>query len=444
MDNVNTNKIEVANLKISAITTQEFLDMVKTRIASSKKTFVVTPNSEFLYASLRDNRMRDLFNSADISLADGISILWAERFLARRFIFKNFWLKVLQCWIDVVVTGARILLTPQYLYKTIPEKITGASVFLDLAKLASENSFSIFLVNDWGNSAQLTAEVLKKKFPNLRIAGVSTKSFNDPSLIDDINTIKPDMLFLAYGQPKQEHWISEHLPRIETRFAMGVGGTFDYTAGKKINPPRFVRTIGLEWLFRLFTQPRRLPRIYRATWGLVLSLVRYKVFSSCAYRENVSMLVTNKDNKFLLCRLNPDRKTKNGSFHKTGYNYWQLPQGGIDEGEDAIAAAVRELQEETGMKNVKVLGIANYVNQYDWPNGYRGLIRTRRRFRGQRQQLVFLKYEGRDEEIVLEEEVFAEWRWFTAPELIETIAHERKPQAREGLKEFQEMLENTP
>ena len=130
------NKILVANLNISAITKKQFLADVKSLLSSGQQTFITTPNSEFLYASVRNHALRDLFNSADISLADGIAIFWAERYLATPFIAKRYWGKIIEAWIRVVTTGARILLTPSYLYKNIPEKITGADIFFDLVKLA--------------------------------------------------------------------------------------------------------------------------------------------------------------------------------------------------------------------------------------------------------------------------------------------------------------------
>lgn len=270
------NKVLVANLTLSPITKAEFLQEVKSLLDRRKQTFITTPNSEFLFAALSNPQLRDLFNSADIALADGIAIMWAERFLAMPLRSKMDWARRAEAWLQVAVSGARILLAPRSLYQTIPEKITGAEIFFDIVAIAAAQSAKVYLVNDWGQSAALTARKLKERYPNLEIT-VSTKGPEDQTLVGDIRQVKPDLLFLAYGQPKQEKWIHAHLAELPVVIAMGVGGTFDYAAGVKLQPPRWVRSAGLEWLFRLITQPHRWKRIYQATFGLVGKLVDYKL-----------------------------------------------------------------------------------------------------------------------------------------------------------------------
>lgn len=270
------NKVLVANLTLSPITKAEFLQEVKSLLDRRKQTFITTPNSEFLFAALSNPQLRDLFNSADIALADGIAIMWAERFLAMPLRSKMGWARRAEAWLQVAVSGARILLAPRSLYQTIPEKITGAEIFFDIVAIAAAQSAKVYLVNDWGQSAALTARKLKERYPNLEIT-VSTKGPEDQTLVGDIRQVKPDLLFLAYGQPKQEKWIHAHLAELPVVIAMGVGGTFDYAAGVKLQPPRWVRSAGLEWLFRLITQPHRWKRIYQATFGLVGKLVDYKL-----------------------------------------------------------------------------------------------------------------------------------------------------------------------
>jgi N-acetylglucosaminyldiphosphoundecaprenol N-acetyl-beta-D-mannosaminyltransferase len=164
----------------------------------------------------------------------GLLFFWAERFLARPFRFKVYWLKILEAWLQVITSGARILLTPNYLYKNIPEKITGAEVFYDLIELASKENKSVFFVNHRSDSAEKTAKLLQAKYPNLQI-GLSRKNWSDQTLLEDITAAKPDMLFLSYGQPNQEKWIYKNLRNLPVRVAIGVGGTFDYAAGLKIS-----------------------------------------------------------------------------------------------------------------------------------------------------------------------------------------------------------------
>lgn len=274
--NADHKKVDIAGLKIDAITKADLLKKIGERIGRKEKTFVVTPYSESLYASLRQSSVRELLNKADFSIPDGIGILWAQLFLAQPLALNNFYLNILQAWAQVVWTGAAILLSPRLLYKTFPEKIVGADLAWDLAALASEHGFSIYILGARGDVAITTARKFQAKFPNLKIVGTSNKNADDPSIFSDIAKAQPDMLLVAFNPLVQEQWIADHLRDLPVSFAIALGGTFDYIAGAKRQPPRFIRKVGLEWLYRLVTQPSRVKRIFNATWGLVISLVRHK------------------------------------------------------------------------------------------------------------------------------------------------------------------------
>ncbi len=319
-----TAKIDIAGLKISPVRKTELTSVIAERIKSQQKTFVCTPYSEFLFASFSKPEFRDVVNSADFAISDGIGILWARYFLIQPLFFKGYFLSILESWLQVVWTGASILLIPQRLYQNgIPEKIVGADFAWDLANLAAENNFSLYLLGGMGDVPELTAKELKNKFPNLNIVGASNKDMNDETIFDDLNLVKPDMLFVAFKAQAAEEWIAANLENLPTQFVIALGGTFDYVAGKKKQPPRFVREAGLEWLYRLITQPSRVKRIFNATWGLVLGLVRYKVFDNAGFRANGVAVVVNNEGKILLCKRVPSYSKSNPKFYFE--DYWQFP-----------------------------------------------------------------------------------------------------------------------
>jgi N-acetylglucosaminyldiphosphoundecaprenol N-acetyl-beta-D-mannosaminyltransferase len=438
------NKIEIAGLKIDAISKQELLDAILKRLQNGQKTFIITPYSEFLYRSLRDQSLLDIFNQADFAPPDGIGIFWAKKYLDLPLSAKGYWTKILQALWQAKYTLAAVIFWPRWIKRAFPEKIAGADLIWDLAELAAKNNLSIFLLGGFGDTPQKAALALNTKHLALKMAGWSNKNPDDPSTIEDINHANPDILLVAYGPVKQEKWIAENLPKLNVKLAIGLGGTFDYIAGKQSSPPKSIRSLGLEWFYRLLTQPRRLKRILNATFGLMSGLWHYKVFMGYPLRKNGVAVVLNKDKKVFVARKARTHVDiiKNNSLEKW-QNYWQFPQGGIEEGEDAAEAIAREFREETGVKEVKFLGLSKKTNSYVWNNALRGFWHNRDyRFSGQTQQIAYFTLAGDDDKIILPpKEEFADHRWVDAAELDKVIHQEKINLAKIAQEDLKEMAE---
>lgn len=421
-------QVDIAGLQVNAYTKKQFLQTLTDRLARGEKTFVTTPYSEFLYAALRDKTVLAMLNRADIAIPDGIGILLAKSFLTIPFTVNNYYLKILQAMWQMVYSGAGILLYPNSVYKTFPEKLTGADIVWDIAQLAADNNWRVYLLGARGRVPERAAEVLRKKHPRLNIVGTSNKDYQDPSIITDIQSAKPDILLVAFGPIRQEQWIVDHYEQLPAKLMIGLGGTFDYLAGETLNPPRFIRGMGLEWLYRLITQPKRFRRIVRATLGLIIALIRYKVFESLPYRPNVASIVFNKNNQVLVVRHNPadkDLRYIGGWNYQARYkDYWQLPQGGATAGEEVIDTAKRELWEEIKLRSVTLLKISERVHRYSYPNGSRPLWRNKNqyRYRGQEQRLVYFRFTGQDQEIQPDEDELNSYQWLATDQL-RTIIH---------------------
>ncbi len=271
-------QVSIAGLNITKATKAEVLSEIGARLEKGEQTLVVTPYSEFLYTSLTSGDTLKLLNSFNIAIPDGVGILWASTYLACPLTVRTKAFRFLQAVWQMVYTGANILLNPQSIYKGIPEKIPGSEFFWDLAELASKRELSIFLAGGFGRVPEVVADKLKEKLPTLRIVGVSNKSASDATLLADIKQTQPDMVFVAFGPITQERWIAQHSRDLSSvKLFIGLGGTFNYVAGTKRTPPKFVRRVGLEWLFRLLTEPVRFKRIYNATIGFITELVKYKL-----------------------------------------------------------------------------------------------------------------------------------------------------------------------
>jgi N-acetylglucosaminyldiphosphoundecaprenol N-acetyl-beta-D-mannosaminyltransferase len=440
-------KVDIAGLKVNSITKPDLLKALLERIQKNTKTFVITPYSEFLYRAFQDRKILDILNQADFAVPDGIGIFWAKKYLEIPLTFKSYWGKIIQAAWQIKYSLAAILFYPKWIKSALPEKIVGADLVWDLAKLAVDNNLSIYLLGGFGQTSAITANKLRagliknlefnkpsnlalndgRQFNgDLKIAGASNKNPEDVSVIDDINKSGADILMVAYGPIKQEEWIVKHLPNLNIKLAIGVGGSFDYIAGIKKAPPKFIRYSGLEWLWRLITQPQRLKRIWQATFGLMSGLWHYKVFHSLPLRPNVAIVILNKENKVLICQRNPlDSNIDIISSKKnlSSKDYWQFPQGGIDQGEDVTTAALREAMEETGLINLSLIKVSNKHHTYFWNNALRKFLKNKfHRNCGQKQSIVFLKNLGSDSDVKIDNHEFINYQWVTQ-NLLENMVH---------------------
>lgn len=218
--------VEILGVKISKVTYESATKAVEGFLADGKKHYVVTPNPEFLVLAESDREFRQILNRADLAIADGVGLR--------------------------LVGGL--------------QTVTGTDLMIKLCRLAAKKGYSVFLLGGLDGVAEEAAKRLKERFAKLNIVGTSEADPTSvPSSIFPRRSSRVDLLFVAYGAPSQEKWIACNLPKIPVRVAMGVGGAFDFIAGKRKRAPKILRRLGLEWLWRLVQEPQRYPRILNAT-----------------------------------------------------------------------------------------------------------------------------------------------------------------------------------
>ncbi len=267
-------RVDVAGVFVDAITKQETLNIISEYVASGQPHLIVTTYSEFVVFASKDSEYQNVLNSATLSLPDGIGILWAAKYLSlstsNRF----------QALGQIIYSGASLIFNPSYCRTVIPETVTGSRLVWDIAQQASEKNYSLALVGGTNGVAQTAANELKKKYPNLKVKlAVSDNKF-DQETVNRIASSNSDILLIAYQPPLQEKWLTQNLNQFNVKVAIGLGGTFDYLAGKRLSAPKFISTIGLEWLWRLITQPWRIVRIWNAIIVFIKIVYRYKIIKT--------------------------------------------------------------------------------------------------------------------------------------------------------------------
>ena len=209
----------------------------------------------------KNDKFKKTLNNTALNIPDGIGILWAAKYLDSVEKYKSKTFKILRG----IVSLPTLLTNPKKFRGVLPEKITGTDLMQKICKELPKTP--IFLLGASEEVAKKTAEILQKKYKT-NIVGTdsgSASSSNDKNLQKKINASKAEIIFVAFGAPKQELWIERNLPYLETvNVAMGIGGAFNFISGEIKRAPKFMRKLGLEWLWRLGKQPGRIVRIYNA------------------------------------------------------------------------------------------------------------------------------------------------------------------------------------
>lgn len=254
-------KIKILDIKIDPFVLNQADSQLSFFFNQKKPTLICTPNTEIVMLAQRNSELKEILNNkSKLNLPDGIGILWAARFntlwtpktpVLREFVIFLQWL----------LTIIMIPLFPNFFNTPIKERVSGSDFAWLIAEFACKNKYKLFLLGGAPTVAQRAALELQTNIYDLRIAGVHSGGIEDTEeIIAAINKSKADILLVAFGAPKQEKWLNKNLEKTCCKIGIGVGGTFDFIAGTKKRAPKWMRRIGLEWLFRLVIEPKRIIR----------------------------------------------------------------------------------------------------------------------------------------------------------------------------------------
>lgn len=271
-----SKRIEIAGVPFDPVTEEDAMTAIEVFMKGEYLRHIVTPNPEMVLEAGSNPAFKKILRKADLSLPDGTGILWAAHYLSLRKP-RSFFARRGQ----FLASLFSIVFSPARLKKPLPARVTGTDMLYRITEASQEHKWRIFLLGAAPGVAQKAMDRLLEKYPRAIFAGAYSGEpapTRESNILSILKAAHPDLLFVAYGHPAQEEWIARNARKLGTvKVAIGVGGAFDFAAGVTKRAPRLMQRMGLEWLWRLMREPRRLKRIWKATVVFTGKIARLSV-----------------------------------------------------------------------------------------------------------------------------------------------------------------------
>lgn len=232
-------KEQYLGVNVSLLTYDEILDATQERIQRGEQSTIIAVNPEKVIVANKEPLVKELINQSTFQIPDGVGILLASK-----------------------LKGGKL-----------KERVTGVDMMERLLRFAAEKEYGVFFYGAKEEVVREAKRKLEERFPALKIVGYANGYVTDQeALIEQINDSGATLLFVALGSPRQELWIRDNMKKLNVKVFQGVGGSFDVFSGKVKRAPLFFRKLGLEWLYRLLKEPKRLKRqlnLPRFLWKVI-------------------------------------------------------------------------------------------------------------------------------------------------------------------------------
>jgi exopolysaccharide biosynthesis WecB/TagA/CpsF family protein len=222
--------VPLIGIPFDNVTLEEAINRIVAMVASRCPHQIATANVDFTAKAFSDKELKEALLRSHLVVCDGMPLIWLSRLLRM----------------------------------PLPERVAGASMVPILLRKAEELKWKVFFLGGTPENLGMAAAAARLQHPNLHLVGAYSPPFapleqmNNNEILERIHAAAPDILFVAFGCPKQEKWIARHLHQLNVPVCMGVGASLDFIAGFKTRAPQWAQKSGLEWLFRLAQEPRRL------------------------------------------------------------------------------------------------------------------------------------------------------------------------------------------
>lgn len=224
------DKVNILGVNVSKVNIEEAVDVIFKMLDERKTHSIFTPNSEIILHAYKNREFCDILNSADLLTADGIGVVYASKILG----------------------------------DPIEERAAGFDIACGLIDRIAETGHRLYLFGGRPGVAEKAKRNLEKRYPFIQIVGTRNGYFKEEEtsdIINDINSVGADIVFVCLGAPKQEIWISKNQDKLRAKILMGIGGSLDVFAGEVERAPEIWCRLGLEWFYRLMKEPWRFKRM---------------------------------------------------------------------------------------------------------------------------------------------------------------------------------------
>jgi len=248
---VTTERVELLGCAVDVVTMEDAVRRAEDAISTRETCQHVAINAAKLVKYQHDETLRAALDGCELATADGQAVVWAARLLGR----------------------------------PLPERVAGIDLMEALLGVARSKGYRVFLLGARPAVVDRARREIESRFPGIAIAGSHHGYFpaaDEDDVVELVATTAPDILFVALETPAKELFLARNRSRLAIPFVMGVGGAFDVLAGERKRAPRLLQRLGLEWLYRLAQDPRRLARRYavgnaKFVWLVLLEVARTRI-----------------------------------------------------------------------------------------------------------------------------------------------------------------------
>lgn len=245
----------VLGVKVSAVNIPLAIEIIDAWIANRERHYVTITGVHGVIESQRDEAIREMHNKAGMVTPDGMPLVWLNHWQGNKHV----------------------------------SRVYGPDLMLAICEASKDAGYKHFFYGGADGVPELLRDKLTERYPHLQVVGTYSPPFRpltpeeDEEIVRMINATGADIVWVGLSTPKQERWMSAHLGRIDAPVMIGVGAAFDFHAGLKKQAPKWMQKRGLEWFYRLLSEPRRLGKRYLINNPIFIGLIAMQMLGLRRY-----------------------------------------------------------------------------------------------------------------------------------------------------------------